>query len=709
MSGIKCSCRLLIIVGFLATALTFLFPIGHGQAQTRLPDGVLALFSAFDARGSQGVWLSDGEAPGTSLAFPDVGGNQTPIEVVVPDGVGGAYLQRRSQPYGHELLHFSGETGRLAELGLLLGSRFDGHNHVSLSAGRMIFAVYNLGYELWVSDGTAAGTAMLRDRSQFPGLTEACIAFVAQIEGNRAVVAIGDNSENHYECDATQAWVTDGTAGGTQFLFDFLQRGSRVRIQNIVTMESDRILVSLIRGSHLSPEPGCSDHAHREIWAISAPSMQVELLGNFNTFCTGSDAVFANIPATDELLFMAYDFQWGGERLFRTDGTPGGTVAVRLPQRTPYNFRNFTTFGDHRVLLIGEQVGGGRELYLYDRATDRLNRVRDITPGAGWTDFRQFVDLEDGRALFIVQVGQESQLWVTNGTYRGTRRLLIRGGGRNPTGLRLVSPGIVMFSAETNGQGVEPWITDGTWLGTNRVRNIAAGSASSSPTGFTPVATSWLNQPEPRFPVEQFADWSAAASLITARFRSYRTGPNLCGYLSDFNYLHGGTDIGVPAGTTVLSPVNGEIVYARRLRNLNRALSAMNSLVVVRGYDGIDYVLGHMECSHDICPDGADRIIDGERYLYRHPVTRGQPIGTTLPDEPGFDAHLHLGVFDRPITYPGGILRPDYHAGRWGFIAYTATDNGPVEPDLASARTRMTARGFLDAAGVYGGTPVACE
>lgn len=83
-----------------------------------------------------------------------------------------------------------------------------------------------------------------------------------------------------------------------------------------------------------------------------------------------------------------------------------------------------------------------------------------------------------------------TELWVTDGTRRGTERLadLLRGPvGSHPSEITLIADNLAVFRAEHPRAGVELWVTDGTAEGTQLVRNITGDGGSSWPWGITPL------------------------------------------------------------------------------------------------------------------------------------------------------------------------------------------------------------------------------
>jgi ELWxxDGT repeat protein len=108
-----------------------------------------------------------------------------------------------------------------------------------------------------------------------------------------------------------------------------------------------------------------------------------------------------------------------------------------------------------------------------------------------------FVAVSPTQAYFVADDGQSGdELWLTDGTGGSTALVLdIRPGAASALpgpGTRFEAAafqGGLLFAANDGARGTELWFSDGTAAGTRLVKDIAPGTASSSPRGFTVVGT----------------------------------------------------------------------------------------------------------------------------------------------------------------------------------------------------------------------------
>ena len=236
---------------------------------------------------------------------------------------------------------------------------------------------------------------------------------------------------------------------------------------------------------------------------------QIELVKDINT--TPSDGGYSPdfqgsypynlIQFQDRLYFTADDGITGGE-LWVSDGTRGGTQIVadiydgddNYSANGSSNSRNFIEFKD-RLYFTADDGENGGELWVTDGTTDGTQLLADIHPNDGSDSFDNgsfpYGFTIAGDSLFFTADDGENgdELWVTDGTTKGTRLVLDINPGTtngyfspfepsvdssNPRELTAVGD-LLYFTADDGENGDELWISDGTTKGTKLVKDINSG------------------------------------------------------------------------------------------------------------------------------------------------------------------------------------------------------------------------------------------
>ncbi|HEV7671300.1 MAG TPA: hypothetical protein VGS22_22510 [Thermoanaerobaculia bacterium] len=315
--------------------------------------------------------------------------------------------------------------------------------------GRLLFmSLDGRSPKLFSSDGTASGTTALSAEPLYDFGFEYLADFYSLTRaGKRA-----------FFWSASTLWTTDGSRAGTGPIYPSLGRPGLYRTAPIGFV-GGRFLFGGSRSGSYPCDPGDA-----EPWVSDGTPDGTKRVIDLNPFfrfgrtslceivkvssSPGQGAVLGRIA-----LFAADDLLHGRE-LFATDGTKAGTrlLADLNPSRqsNPEFYTDFPEFGP-------EQVGVG---------SDPSDLVR-----VGGTVF--FV-ADDGRT------GRE--LWVTNGTRRGTRLVvdLVPGPSRassSPHDLVVVGDGIYFFASNPGGAAGEGlYKSDGTSAGTVRVSDLAGAT-----------------------------------------------------------------------------------------------------------------------------------------------------------------------------------------------------------------------------------------
>lgn len=243
----------------------------------------------------------------------------------------------------------------------------------------------------------------------------------------------------------------------------------------------------------------------RELWKSDGTSASTALVkdihaGSKSAFSQDSSATYLSAAVLGgELLFAADDGQHGVE-LWKSDGTPGGTVLLEdINTKTADGLDGFSSSSgaalsaalfDGAVYFPADDGIHGTELW--KRAGDAAPQlVKDLNPDAATFNGGEPEFVTAGGLLYFTWPRQETSLhggtfpvtdlWRTDGTEAGTI-LLKQNVGAGGSAVLAALGGKVVFSATDTG-GRELWISDGTVAGTTLVKDIAA-SGDGSPRDF---------------------------------------------------------------------------------------------------------------------------------------------------------------------------------------------------------------------------------
>jgi ELWxxDGT repeat protein len=375
----------------------------------------------------------------------------------------GASLVRDINPVGASVPHLLTDVG-----GTLLFSADDGTH----------------GYELWRSDGTAAGTRLVRDIK--PGSSSSLDDSAGRPDFTNVGGTLFFTAKDGSHGD--ELWRSDGTAAGTRLVRD-INPGGDYSFPNQFTNVGGTILFSARDDTH-----------GYELWRTDGTAAGTRLVRNIHPDGGDYPDSFPDyLTDFGGTLYFGADDGTHGDELWRSDGTWAGTRLVRNihPDSSPYPDGypgDFTNVGG-TLLFTAYDGTHGFELWRTDGTAAGTRLVRDINPGGG--------DFNDSFPVDLTVVGQRlffsaddgthgyEELWRSDGTWAGTRLVRdINPGGGGALNTRLPAAltssltnvgGTLFFNADDGAHGYELWRSDGTWAGTRLVRDIFPGSSGSIP------------------------------------------------------------------------------------------------------------------------------------------------------------------------------------------------------------------------------------
>jgi ELWxxDGT repeat protein len=337
-----------------------------------------------------------------------------------------------------------------------------------ISVGNRVFFTADDGVngrELWVSDGTAAGTRMVRDIG--PGSAGANFYGITRF-GNRLAFTASDGSHGR------ELWVSDGTAAGTFMVKDILS-GSQEGFPTALKAIGNTLYFSAGTNS-----------LGRELWKSDGTAAGTVMVKDINAGSNGSGSLgFTEVNGT---IFFSAESQvttgqgnhstttYYGRELWKTDGTAAGTVMVKdIREGFGDSFPTELINLNGTLLFSAMTDDLGFELWRSNGTSAGTVLVEDINPWFRSGDPRG-LRLHDGEVYFNAIDGNFNQdLWRSNGTAAGTN--VADDFAPGFTGFLIPATFVVVggesfFFAVGQNLGLELWRTDHTAAGTSLVREI---------------------------------------------------------------------------------------------------------------------------------------------------------------------------------------------------------------------------------------------
>ncbi len=410
------------------------------------------------------LWATDGTPSGTALiadAVPGSSGSE-PVGGVV---VGSEFFYSGVTPFGRELIATNGTaagTRVVADVNPAGGS-----NPTALTAfgNGVLFSAFDgaHGIELWATDGTTAGTRLVID--SFPK--------AKSVSSNPdRVVAVLDriyfraNDGTH----GPELWVSDGSGSGTRLVVDLLP-GDLGSDPSSLTPLGDRLF--FVARDDLGFEP----------WITDGTAAGTARLAD--VFAGPGDSAWGEIPVAvlgDRVYFAATSSGPTFQEIWMSDGTPQGTMPLHHvdPQAASISVAALHRHRDDLYVYGFSFNPFFAKLYRTNGGANGLTELLDSS--ALGVSFAQIEFASHPDALFFI-LGK-SELWRTDGTPVGTRRVRLFAGGQ-VEGLVVVNDQ-VLFRANDGLNGVRVWSSDGTTAGTMALADTGAGMISEiEPNGDT--------------------------------------------------------------------------------------------------------------------------------------------------------------------------------------------------------------------------------
>jgi ELWxxDGT repeat protein len=433
-------------------------------------------FSARTTAGGYELWRSDGTVAGT-LQVADLyrgAGGSRPHELLPFNGK--LYFQATDSITGYGLFVTQPDSSVVTLLTDYNSSLMNGATSSAVTGdGRLLFAAgdgSSTGRELFVSDGTAAGTSLFKDIFSAPWIDSSPNS-LTNVNGRIFFSAIGSANQG------IELWSTDGTPAGTAIVKDIGAFTGQGASPTSLFAAGETLYYVADDGEFLGVSA---------LWKSDGTDQGTVMLTNPGTY---------TLPGPFILKGTTLYFLNGGVQLQSVAAGSSfiGTVKDFSNGSTSSPVSDLALVGN--TLYMSANNGGttGFELWRSDGTQLGTVLVKDINTntnpliGSTGSNPSGFTDL-NGIVYFKAQdLAGGFELWRTNGTAAGTQLVKdIRPGAASSSPLRLTKVGSkLLFTADDGVHGRELWQTDGTPAGTALLADLNAGLAASDPADFTLV------------------------------------------------------------------------------------------------------------------------------------------------------------------------------------------------------------------------------
>lgn len=388
----------------------------------------------------------------------------------------------------------------------------NGYNFYNLynAAGTLFFEAYtpSNGFELWKSNGSSAGTVMVKDI--FPGIYSSFPYFFTKFE-NGILFASRDEAHGY------ELRKSDGTGDGTQLVKNINQASTGGSTPYYITPAAGGIIFTaydILHGVEAFYSDG-TDAKTKIIGDIfpgdfSSYPFEIKTINDNAYFITNRDdhnskalykynistatltKLFEQPPnyylnntyavADNGLVFFnLYNQNLSRQEVWRTDGTVAGTFVLKSGDSFSQGQVNeMVTVGNIMFFPFSDPYYG-IELYKSDGTVKGTKIFTDIYPGGGSSSPYSLFVYNNEIYFGAMDETYTESLWKANGTYAGTKKVAPIAPERilsvGLKGVYCISKGLLYINAYTPETGGALWITNGTHQGTKLLKAITPYSS----------------------------------------------------------------------------------------------------------------------------------------------------------------------------------------------------------------------------------------
>ncbi|HEY6506102.1 MAG TPA: ELWxxDGT repeat protein [Chitinophagaceae bacterium] len=381
--------------------------------------------------------------PGTTPAFPSQGTSFVAVNNVL-------YFRANDGINGIELWKSDGTTaGTVMVKNIMPGGGSSRPDWLTNVNGTLFFQADDgvHGPELWKSDGTEAGTVLVKDL--LPGINgDTPPQFLASMNGILYFQANDGPS-------GKELWKSDGTTEGTVMVVDLRPGNGLGAGAQYITVVNGMLFFNSFGG----------------LWKSDGTAAGTVYLG------AGIDPyAFGNVNGT---LFFSTNPTNVNRDLWKSNGTAAGTVLVKDICPGPCGSRpsGFTGIGSTIFFKAAPEdvFLSEPKPFITDGTGPGTSLLKDIYIGLG--------SVAIGNTVYFNQSGGGiyGKLWKTDGTTPNT--VMVKDvSARIGSAMAIAMNNNLLFAASDGAHGAELWRSNGTEAGTFLLQEFVPGTGSSDPT-----------------------------------------------------------------------------------------------------------------------------------------------------------------------------------------------------------------------------------
>jgi ELWxxDGT repeat protein len=303
-----------------------------------------------------------------------------------------------------------------------------------------------VGASLWKTNGTVAGTQLVKS---FGGITHAPHSFY--VVNNKLIFCTSKYSTGNYP---KQLYVSNGTTAGTTILDS--------------TLYDMGFEYAYLNGNLVFSASATKDTSYlkKELYITDGTTAGTTLVKDIKAGSAGSNPT--GLISYNSKVYFGADNGINGTELYATDGTTIGTYMVKdINTGSAQAFYNFRAGVHNGKLYFGANNGvSGAEPWVTDGTATGTQLLADINAGSSSSYAASFLSFNN-KLFFNADDGLHGQeIWTSDGA--GATSLFMDINPGTASGVYALAPQNIMcgtklyFDAQNTNNNIEPWITDGT-------------------------------------------------------------------------------------------------------------------------------------------------------------------------------------------------------------------------------------------------------